>query len=212
MATYPANLGGLRTRIITETNRDDLSDELATALDSVIADAIEHYAAERWWFTEARDTSTTTAASQYTDRPSGARLIDKPFLVIGNVRYDLNKRDREWIEGMYTSPLSGQPTDYCEMGTQVRWWPTPSSAYDIVWMDVVDATALDYSDATSSNAWTTYAPQLISARARMMLFRDYFKSDPDYARAEAAEAQWYDRFKGETNRRVGTGRVRAPAW
>lgn len=208
MATYALTLGGLRERIITETNRDDLEDELATALDQAIADAIDYYAAGRWWWNEARVTSTTTAANEYTNRPSGARIIDVPFLLIGGVRFDITKRSMEWIEGMYTTPLTGQPTDYCEFGSQVRWWPTPDDAYTIVWLDIADVTALDYSDDASTNAWTTYAQPLISARARMFLFRDYFKGDADYARAAAAEKEWYGEMKGETNKRLGTGRLR----
>lgn len=208
MAAYATNLGGLRTRIITETNRDDLEDELATALDTVISDAIEHYAAQRWWWSEARVTSTTTPANEYTTRPTGARIIDVPFLLIGGVRFDINKRSMEWIEGMYTTPLTGQPTDYCEFGSQVRWWPTPNTAWTIVWLDIADVTALDYATAASSNAWTVYAPQLISARARMLLFRDYFKGDADYARAEVAERDWYRRLKSESDRRIGTGFMR----
>lgn len=208
MSTYAATLGGLRSRIIAETNRDDLSDDLATALDQTIADAIEFYAAERFWWNEARDTSTTTAGNQYTTRPTGARIVDTPFLVIGNVRYRIIKRDRDWIEGMYTTPLSGQPTDYCEMGTQVRWWPTPSSAWTVVWMDIDDATALDYSSSSSSNAWTTYAQPLIAARARMILCRNYFRDDDGYQRAVEDERQWYGVIKSETNKRLGTGRIK----
>lgn len=209
-----ATLGDLKTRIITETNRDDLEAgaDLASSLNTVIADAIEYYAAERWWWNEARDTSTTTAGSEYSNRPTGARLIDKPFLLVGGVRFDLTKRSRDWIEGMYTTPLSGQPTDYCEMGAQVRWWPMPNTTWSIVWMDIDDATALDYADDTSSNSWTTYAPQLIDARARMLLFRDFFRDDEAYARAQVAEREWYGVLKAETNKRLGTGRLRAPAW
>lgn len=203
-----ATLGDLKQRIIDETNRDDLQDELADALSRVIADSIEFYAAGRWWWNEARVTSTTTAANEYTNRPTGARIIDVPFLLIGGVRFDINKRSMEWIEGMYTTPLTGQPTDYCEFGSQVRWWPTPNDAYTIAWLDIADVTALDYEDDDSENAWTNYAPQLLSARARMMFFRDYFKSDADYVRAEIAEQQWYGRLKGESNRRMGTGRIR----
>ena len=47
-----ATLGDLKQRIIDETNRDDLQDELASALNRVIADAIDFYQAERWVFDE----------------------------------------------------------------------------------------------------------------------------------------------------------------
>lgn len=206
MAAFPTTLGGLKTRIITETNRDDLTDELASALDTVINDSIEFYATERWWWNEARVTSTTTPDNEYIDRPAAARIIDQPFLLIGGVRYDMSKRSMEWIEGMYTTPLKGQPTDYCEFGTQCRLWPMPNQAWTIIWLDIADLSALASDNA--SNYWTTACPQLISARSRMIFFRDYFKSDADYARAEVAERQWYGHFKGESNRRIGTGFVR----
>lgn len=208
MTTFPTTLGGLRTRIITETNRDDLQDELASALDTVISDSIEFYASGRWWWNEARVTSTTTPGNEYINRPTGARIIDQPFLLIGGVRYDMTKRTMDWIENSYTTPLTGQPTDYCEFGTQCRLWPTPNQAWTIVWLDIADVAALDYADAASTNAWTVYAPQLISARARMIFFRDYFKADIDFARAAGAEQDWYARLKGESNRRIGVGRMR----
>ena len=206
-----ATLGDLKDRIVQETNRDDLEDELADALTRVIQDAIEYYAAEPWWWNQARTTSTCTIGNEYVTRPSGVRIIDKPFLVVGNVRYDITKRSLEEIEGLYTTPISGQPTDYCEFVAQIRLWPTPNLAYTIIWLSDADVTALNYSDDSSSNFWTNQGAPLISARARMLLFRDYYKSDQDFLRASGAEQEWYGRLKGESNRMIGTGRVR-PSW
>lgn len=203
-----SNLGDLKQRIIVETNRDDLQDELADALDRVIADSIEYYAAQRWWWDEARSTSACTPANEYIDRPSAARIIDRPFLLIGGVRYRMTKRTMEWIEGMYTTPLSGQPTDYCEFGDQCRLWPTPNLAYTIIWLSVNDEAPLDYEDDTSENAWTNQGQRLIAARARMILFANYFRDVAGLTFATNDERTWYDRLKGETNRRLGTGRIR----
>lgn len=208
MATYPATLAGLRTRIITETNRDDLSDELATALDQAIQDAITYYEAERWWWDEGRTTSTCTIGNEYTNRPTGASIVDRPFLLVNNVRFRITKRSMEYIEGLYTAPISGQPTDYCEFGDQIRLWPTPNVAYTIIWLYLKDETALDYSVPTSANAWTAQGQSLIAARAEMLLWRDYFRDDASYQRASIKEQEAYDRLKGETNRRLSTGRVR----
>lgn len=203
-----ADLGALKQRIIDETNRDDLEDELADAMNRVIADSIEFYAAERWSFTELRTTSSTTAGNEYINRPSGTRIVDKPFLLIGGVRFDITKRSNEYIEGLYTTPLSGQPTDYAEYQDTLRLWPTPNAVYTIIWLNIADVTGLDYDDDASENAWTNTGAPLIAARARMFFFRDYFKADADLLRAQLAEQEWYGRLKGETNRRIGTGRVR----
>lgn len=208
MAPYPTTLGGLKTRIITETNRDDLEDDLADALDSVIADAIEFYAAEPWWFNQSRQTNTTTAAVQYVTKPTDVRIIDRPFLIIGAVRYEMTKRSLVEIEGLYSTASTGQPTDWCDYGAQIRLWPTPNTAYTVVWLSDADVTALDYDDDASTSYWTNEAAPLIAARARMIFFRDYFKADADFMRAAGAEQEWYGRIKGETNRRIGTGRTR----
>lgn len=203
-----ATLADLKTRIIQESNRDDMLDDLASALDRVIADSIEYYAAERWWWNEARSTSVCTIGNEYISRPTGTRILDVPFLVVGGVRFDLTKREMADIEGLYTTPQSGQPIEYCEFGDQLRLWPTPNAAYTVIWLAIADVTALNYAVATSSNAWTNQGAPLISARARMFFFGDYFKADDDYQRAARSESTWYARLKGESNRRLGTGRMR----
>jgi len=207
-------LGDLKSRIVDETNRDDLADDLQTALNRVIADAIDYYATERWWFTEARVTSNCTPGNQYLDLPTGLRVLDRPFLVVGNVRFDMTRRSMESVEALYTTIVSGQPTDFSVFGAQIRLWPTPDQAYQVIWLDVADAAALDYTNANSSNVWTAYAAPLIAARAKIILYRDYLsaaETDPRITLAMKQEADVYSRIKGETNRRLATGRMR-PGW
>lgn len=207
-----ATLGDLKTRIITETNRDDLADTLATSLTTVIQSAIDYYAPQRFWFNETRGTSTCTIGNEYVMLPAGLRILDQLFLVVGNVRYPMSKREMWDIESLYSTPISGQPTDYAFFGSQVRLWPTPNVAYTLIWLSVSDVTALDYSDDTSSNFWTVYAYDLLTARAKMILYRDYLsalETDPRLQLAMRQETDAYDKLKGETNRRLSTGRVRA---
>lgn len=208
-----ATLGDLKTRIITETNRDDLGDDLASTLSGIIAKSIDQYAAERWWFNELRTTSACVSANQYATLPTGFRVLDKLFLVVGNVNYTLRPRQNLEIEALYTTPISGQPTDYAVYGSQVRFWPTPNSAYPLIWELIADVTpALDYADDTSTNAWTNQGQDLICAEAKMRLYRDVLSAqttDPRYQLALQQREQAYSRLKGETTRRLSTGRVRA---
>jgi len=207
-------LGDLKQRIIDETNRDDLADDLVSALNRVIADAIDYYAAERWWFTEARATSSTTIGNEYLDLPANIRLLDRPFLLVNQVRYSLTKRSMEEIEQFNTVVVQGQPTDFAVFGTQIRLWPWPAQAYTVIWLETPNATALDYSNDNSSNVWTLNAAPLIAARSKILLYRDYLSAseqDPRIANAVRQEAEAYSRLKAETNRRLATGRVR-PSW
>jgi hypothetical protein len=207
-----ATLGDLKTRIITETNRDDLADTLASSLTTVIQSAIDYYAAERFWFNEATTTATCVIGNQYLAIPTGIRFEDSIFLIVGNVRYRLRKRQMTEIESLYSTPISGQPTDYATFGTNIRLWPTPNLTYSTIWDGVSDVTALDYGDDTSSNYWTVQGYDLITARAKIILYRDYLSAlvtDPRLQLAGAQESSAYDRLKGETNRRISTGRIRA---
>lgn len=211
--TY-TTLGDLKNRIITETNRDDLVDTLAPWLTLVIQQSIEFYAAERWWFTEATVTPTCVIGSQYTPLPTGFRFRDALFIVVGGVRYALRIRQMVDIEALYTTPITGQPTDAAFFGSSLRLWPTPNVAYPIIADGVFDTTALNYSDDTSTNPWLSYAYDLITARAKIFLYRDFLsaqETDPRLALAMSQEASAYNRTKGETNRRITTGRVR-PSW
>jgi hypothetical protein len=207
-------LGDLKNRIITETNRDDLVDTLAPWLTMAIQQAINFYAAERWWFTEGTVTPTCVVGNQYTPLPAGFRFRDALFIIVGNVRYRLRIRQMVDIEALYTTPITGQPTDAAFFGSSLRLWPTPNVAYPIIADGVFDTAALDYSDDTSTNSWLAYAYDLITARAKIILYRDFLsaqETDPRLGLAMQQEASAYDRTKGETNRRITTGRVR-PSW
>lgn len=208
-----AMLGDLKARIVSEMNRDDLLDDLATALNTAISDAIGNYANERFWFNESRTVGQLTAGQEYTPLPSGVRTIDQFYLTVGGVRYLLAKREMDEIENLYTVPQTGQPTDYAIFGTQARLWPTPNIVYPTIWLTVSDVTPpiVDFTDNTQSNYWTNDGQWLISQRAKTLLYRDTFKDPINAGAASASEREAYGNLKGESNRRIATGRIR-PGW
>lgn len=207
-----ATLGELRTRIVTETNRDDLLDTLSASLDLCIQQAIEYYADTRFWFNELRTTSVAAANVEYLPYPTGLRFLDELFIIVGGVRYNLRKLQNIDIESLYSVPLIGQPTDFAEYVGQARLWPTTNISYTFIWLGVASVTpALDYTNPLSTNAWLSSAYDLIDARARYLLYRDYFRDDGGMAIASNAETQALDNLKTHSNRLMGTGRVR-PSW
>lgn len=207
-----ATLSDLKTRIITETNRDDLQDELAHALTLCIQQSIDFYKNSRFWFNELRTTTTAAAGVEYTDIPPGYAFVDELRIVVGGVRYGMTKHHMDWIEEMYSVPLIGQPTDWAEYQFQARMWPTPNINYTLIWFGVSDVTpALDYTDPNSTNDWLTHGYDLIDARARFLLYRDYFRDEGGMAIAKAAETESFSNLKSRSNRLVGTGRI-IPRW
>lgn len=197
----------LKNRIIAETNRDDLEDELASYLSMAIEQAIDSYSAERFWFNEARTTSAVTVGGEYVNLPTGLRKLDYVWLVVGNVNFPLTKRETWEIEELYSTPQRGQPTDFAVVQEQIRIWPTPTTAWSLIWEYVKDVTPPLVNDG-DTNAWLDRAYDLIDARARLILYRDFFRDGDGAAAAKIAEAEAYARVKSETNVRIGTGRVR----
>jgi len=204
-----ATLGQLKSRIVSETNRDDLLDDLASALNSCIAQAIDFYANSRFTFNELRTTSIAAQGSEYLTIPTNFRFVDELFVIVGGVRYPLRKLQMTQVEDLYSVPLTGQPTNWAEYNFQARLWPTPNIAYTMIWIGVADVTpALDYTDDASTNDWTTRGADLIDARTRFLLYRDYFRDDGGMQIAKAAETEAYANLKGVSNRMMTTGRVR----
>jgi hypothetical protein len=210
-----ANLGDLKSRIILETVRDDLADDLAAGLNQVIASAIDDYEYERWWFNESVTTVPCVPGVPSIPYPSIARRIDTIRCQIGGVRYAMTMRDLDWIEAAYSTPQSGQPTDWAPYLQTVQLWPTPNQAYPLLLELVIQVQpALDYTVNTSSNTWTNEGADLIVARAKKRLYRDYLSAtlqDTRVINANNQEEEAYSRLRSQSTRRLSTDRV-APSW
>lgn len=205
-------LADLQNRIINEINRDDMQDELLLAFNGAFSDAVDQYADERFWFNAQRVTGTLQSGLEYTDLPSGYRSIDSLWAIIGGVRYRLDKRSTDDIEGKYTVPQVGQPTDWAPYLTQARLWPTPNIDYASIWWVIADVTpVIDWSDpdTTTSNIWTNEAAPLMVASVKRRLWRNVIRNDGAAQAAEGAEIEAYTVLKARSNRRLATGRVRA---
>ena len=210
MATY----ADLKARIIRETIRDDLSDTLALSLTQAIKDAIEFYADQRLWFNETILTSVTVLNNEYVSLPGtlALRKLDRFAITVGATQYPLRAQSlvqiEDWAKAIQTQ---GQPTDYAVYGSQdiptYRLWPRPNAVFPLTWVGVIDEPAL--SADSDTNSWTTYGYGLITARAKMLLFRDQFRDAEGAQLAANAEAQQLQTLKVETARRLGTGRIRS---
>lgn len=205
-----ATLADLRTRIIAETNRDDLTDELATALDEVIARSIDYFGTQRFTFNEYRKPAVTVAADQYVTLPAGFRQIDYLSVTVGSNAYPLRMQSWEVIEewnGYATT--SGQPTDFSVQDGQLRLYPVPNIAYALTALGVAEVSpVLDYSDGASTNAWLVQGYDLIAARVRYLLYRDYFRDAEGAQIALGAMQEALSNLRNDVAKLLGTGRLR----
>lgn len=204
-----ATLAELKLRIITEINRDDLADDLADILGTYIDRSIDFYANSRFWFNEARAVGSFVTGDEYLNLPTGTRILDQLYIIIGSVRYEMLRREMDQIETLYSVPMTGQPTDYAIFGDQIRVWPTPNTAWQYIALTVSDVTPL--TDDTSSNYWTNEGQDLIDARTRYLIYRDALRDNDGANNAKVAEDEAYTNLKGKTNRKIGVGRM-IPSW
>lgn len=211
-----ASLGDLKARIISETLRDDLADDMASDLTTVIQKSIDQYAALRWWFNEKGVTLNCTPGVELVALPTDFRFLDHAELRVGGVAYFLTLYQPSEIDERFAaSQTQGQPTDVALLGSSLYLWPVPNVAYPLFLRYVADVSpALDYLDDASQNVWTNQGQDLIVARAKLRLYRDYLSAtaaDPRVQNATMQEAEAYGRLRSEHNRRLTTVRVR-PGW
>src|SRR4051812_41769936 len=151
-----ATLGDLKTRIISETLRDDLADTMASDLTLIIQKSIDQYAANRWWFNEKSTTLNTVVGSPFAPLPADFRYLDQAWLQVGGVAYPLTLLQAQDIDELYTaSQAGGQPTDVAILNANLYLWPTTQVVYPVKLRYVADVSpALDYDNANSTNFWT----------------------------------------------------------
>ncbi len=236
MAVPGSTLADLQNLIITETNRDDLGDVLASQLNQSISDAIDKFKNERFQFNEQLVT-TTFVPGVSSDRtvpfpvgalqqlPSGQIFIDELYVIIGNVRFKVHKKSLDYLVRLYTVPQFGQPIAWAFYGNsgpnpqQAYVWPTPNLAYQAEWEIISEVTPVltfpgtvpDPTSPGQANNWTIDAQRLICAQAKVYLYRNVFK---DYDAAKAAEDDvddFYASFKGISDRQLTQGRM-VPSW
>ena len=206
-----ATLGDLKARIISETLRDDLADDLAAQLTLTINGAISTFSNDPWWFNEQRVTSAMVMGATMTPIPAGWKIIQDLFVQVGGVRYGLRLLQLGEIESLYSVPMVGQPTDYAVIGDSIYVWPTPNQAYPLIWNLITEVTPPLIAD-TDSNAWSNAGQDLIVAQSKLRLYRDYLSAnlqDPRIVQAKNQVDEAIENLRSQSNRRMSTGRMRA---
>lgn len=210
-----ANLGDLKTRIMSETVRDDLADDLKVQFDVMIRGAIEEWATQHFYFNEGRVVQPLVPMVDLQIIPPSIRVIDTLWVNVGGSRYQLQKRSMDEIEDLQVSPNTGQPTDWAEFQGNAVIWPTPNIAYPITIICVQDVLpVLDFTLDASENAWTNVGQDLITATTKKRLYRDYLSAvatDPRIQNALVQEGEALSALTARSNRKIATGRI-CPGW
>lgn len=190
-------LADLKTRIIAEMVRDDLSDDLATQLLTHIQRACEYYADEKFWFNSIIASAVTVAGTATVNVPDSMRRVDRvsiPAYYTELIEVTLGDLDIDTTQSI--------PRGYAYYNDALKFYPIPDAVYtlSLYGLAQVDAPAVD----ADTSIWTNEAQDLIVGRTKMTLFRGQFR-DPEGTQLAIAETQEaFAKLKRETARRLET--------
>lgn len=194
-----ATLGDIKTRIITELSRDDLSDDLASQLATHILRAIEYYSDTRFWFNAALATAITTPGVASVAIPSGIRRIDRVTIPAQQV---------ELVETTFPqvvnvkSTTAERPRYFAYYNDSIWLSPVPDAAYGLNIYGIAQISTPSGDSAT--NVWTNEAQDLIVNHTKMTLSRDQFRDPEGSQLAMGATQDSFTRLRRETARRLAT--------
>jgi hypothetical protein len=189
-----ATLTQLYTRLILETNRDDMGSggEAEQAKVDAVARAIEFHADELFWFNRKTSTKDTVASTATIALPTGMRCAVQ-------LSYNGTPLQKVQLEDIQYLEETGLPTKWAENDGAVQLWPIPDAVYTLDVFGIADLGV-----PASTNEWTTEAYDLIDATARKILYRDYFRDVEGNALAVAAEEEHLAKLRRETRKRGHT--------
>lgn len=193
---------------------DDTHGEYMPQIQNCIFAAIRFCQREIYYFNESNDvTFATLAGREWYDGRDNAHIatlirIRSAWCESGRQRFPLNRctaMDYELLPGR--PDASGMPAHYCYFGQRLRLQPIPDRSY-LIRLQVGPFRLADIQTSTDSNAWFTEAFDMVKARAKYQLYKDFLK---DAALAAAALADFNEEqqaLAAETSRRNGHGRIR----
>jgi hypothetical protein len=182
-----ATLATLRSRIADAINRTDLN----TQIDRAINKAIEYYySKEEFWFQETSASFSTIIDQESYDTtdgiPSDIADIELATITITstNIRR-LIKRTFEWIRDTNEGMSGGDPSDYAWYKNKIYFYLIPNTVKTITLY--YKKSYAELSGDSDTNDYTSYAQDLIEARARYYIYDEILKDLQSADRSKIAE-------------------------
>lgn len=195
----------MQQRIADDLDRTDLSTQIKKAINR----AITFYLKEPFWFKETSATFSTVAGQKaYSSTDTSITDIGRIYLVesiLNSANYEVDEKDIKWIENMNPNDARGQPTDYAWWQNKFYIYLVPDAIYTMrVWYT---KKYVDLSADADTNDWTTYAEDLIEARARWWLYDRIIMDDTQAGKAKNAEIEALGALREVNEGYVAQGKV-----
>jgi hypothetical protein len=205
-----ATFAELVTRVVNKY-KGSSGTSFTTQAEQAINDAIEYYQTEHFWFTEGTASVTLSVGDPDVSSASGFPTdfwyvhSDGGLAVVqSNSRFDVTKVSVSEYDAMNTEG-TGRPRYYRDLGNTIEVYPYPDQAYTLEFRYIKKYTALS---GSSTNDFTTFAPQLIEARALAMLFLSEGQDGAEPRTSwQGVETQQLMAMRLASNQRLATGNL-----
>lgn len=205
-----ATFAELLTRVVNKY-KGSSGTAFTTQASEALNDAIQYYQREHFWFTEGTasvtltsgDPEVTTATGFPTDfwylHPDGGMAI-----VQSQCRFAVEKASVAEYD-YWNSEGTGRPCLYRELANKIQVYPYPNEAYTLEFRYIKKYASIS---GSTENDFTTYAPQLIEARALSMLFLSEGHDGTELHKFwESQEMNHLNALRLTNNQRVATGNL-----
>ncbi|WP_421565575.1 hypothetical protein [Ochrobactrum sp. EDr1-4] len=194
---------------------DDTTGEYTAQIQNCIFAAIRFCERNVYYFNETRDvTFSTVAGREWYGKADNANISTLVRIVAAycedssGQRTTLRRVMPEDIETVSDNAASrGEPYMFTYFGQRIRLYPIPNDTEYTIRLQLGPYRLAEIQTSTDSNAWFTEAFDLIKARAKYQLYKDYLKdamlagaSLNDYNEEDSA-------LSAETSRRNGRGKI-----
>lgn len=199
MATY----GGAVAYLLTLLKRSDTS--ITAAAEQEILNAIEFYAAQRFWFNEGAYTFTTSSSLATYAFPADIMEIDSVTYTLNGRRWPLEQENNAVLDQWDGGGEFGQPRIYSVWAENFRLYPVPNATYTVGVLYQKRLATLSVS--TDTSAWTTHGLELITRRAGKQLLATRYEDNQGAMAWQQLEDQALGRLEHQTEKLIGTGRI-----
>lgn len=199
----------MKDAIADYISRSDLSTQIGDAVNR----AITHYSSRRFWFNETTGTMSTVASQQSygtsDSLPSDIAKLDAVQVTVNGTKYTLTPRTYNYIIDVNTSSTSttGQPCDFAWYQGKIWFYPTPDDVYTVTFS--YQKTYSELSADSDTNDFTTYAEDLIEARAMWWVYSRIIKDRDGALASKQDEIDALSSLSKRTNSMLRSGSLRA---
>jgi hypothetical protein len=200
----------MQARLADELQRNDLAEQIANA----ITEACDYYRRDAFFKNDAQAAIAASAGVASYAAPADVAEIRALFATVDGTVYPLRCRTWDYLnteDANAASPVTGPPVEYAAnllaTGMQVRLFPTPDNAYQLLF-DYVQIIPAPVNDS-DSNFWTMEAREMIRAFARYLIRLNLLNDVQGAALDRALADDYFRKLKQETGMKKFTGRLRA---